>query len=396
MKKSEINQFIKKHWLTKTNAELAKLTGLTNYKTVSDRGRRLGLPSKAGRNGVVVVGKDNLTADEQIQIDKDKEEARKSKVTTDKKYHVVLSAVERLQAELEAVLEMKAGINSFEIPLKKSSGNTPVTAVVLASDWHIEEIVKSEKVNGLNEFNLSIAQKRIEEFFQHTLKLIEKEKQNAKIETLVLALLGDFISGNIHEELLENCSLRPIEAIIEVQNQIVSGIHFLLRNSKLNLVIPCHVGNHTRITKKVHISTEQGNNLEYFMYHNLANYFRGNKRVTFLIADGYLSYVKVYDFMIRFHHGHAMKYGGGIGGLFIPTFKAISQWQKMKHADLDCFGHFHQFKDGGNFICNGSIIGYNSFALQIKADYETPRQTFFLIDSKRGCKTVTTPILFSV
>ena len=132
------------------------------------------------------------------------------------------------------------------------------------------------------------------------------------------------------------------------------------------------------------------------MYHNLANYFRGNKRVTFLIADGYLSYVKVYDFMIRFHHGHAMKYGGGIGGLFIPTFKAISQWQKMKHADLDCFGHFHQFKDGGNFICNGSIIGYNSFALQIKADYETPRQTFFLIDSKRGCKTVTTPILFSV
>lgn len=392
MKKSEINQFIKKNWLKYTNAELAKLTGTSNADTLSKKARRMGLPVK-GRS--FPQNENHLSEKEQIELDKQREEAKKNKVSTDKKYHTVLDEIDRLKDELEAALEIKGGINSFTIPVRESSGDTPATAVVLASDWHYEETVKSEKVNGLNEFNTKIADIRIQEFFQHTLKLIRKEQQNSSIDTLVLALLGDFISGNIHEELLENCSMRPIEAIIAVQNQIVSGIHFLLRNSKLNLVIPCHVGNHTRITKKVHISTEQGNNLEYFMYHNLANYFRSNKRVTFLIADGYLSYLKVYDFTIRFHHGHAMKYGGGIGGLFIPTFKAISQWQKMKHADLDCFGHFHQFKDGGNFICNGSIIGYNAFALQIKADYETPRQTFFLIDSKRGCKTVTTPILFS-
>ena len=44
-----------------------------------------------------------------------------------------------------------------------------------------------------------------------------------------------------------------------------------------------------------------------------------------------------------------------------------------------------------NFISNGSIIGHNSYAIAIKAAYEDPSQTFFLMDAKRG-RTVTCPI----
>ena len=84
--------------------------------------------------------------------------------------------------------------------------------------------------------------------------------------------------------------------------------------------------------------------------------------------------------------------GGGVGGIYIPTNKAIGQWNKGRNVDLDVFGHFHQARDGGNFICNGSIIGYNAFAVSIKADFEAPRQQLFLIDSKHG-RTCTWPIL---
>jgi hypothetical protein len=101
-----------------------------------------------------------------------------------------------------------------------------------------------------------------------------------------------------------------------------------------------------------------------------------------------LTYVKVYNYSCRFHHGHALKYSGGIGGLFIPAFKAISQWNKSKHADWDFFGHFHQMKDGGNFISNGSLIGFNAYAVKIKADYEAPKQAFAIIDEERGLDVV--------
>ena len=56
---------------------------------------------------------------------------------------------------------------------------------------------------------------------------------------------------------------------------------------------------------------------------------------------------------------------------------------------------FHQFFDGGNFVANGSMVGWNAYAIAIKAKFEKPKQVLFLIDKKRG-KTVTCPIYFDV
>jgi hypothetical protein len=184
-----------------------------------------------------------------------------------------------------------------------------------------------------------------------------------------------------------------MHAIVTAQRHLISGIEFLLDNSKLNLVVPCHSGNHARQTLKTRFSAENGHSLEYLMYVHLDAYFRNEPRVSFIIPPGMHSYVKVYDKVIRFQHGHAVKYGGGVGGIYIPLNKAISQWNKGRHADLDVMGHFHQLRDGGNFIVNGSMIGYNGFALSIKADYERPSQALFLMDRKRG-RTCTWPILF--
>jgi hypothetical protein len=107
-----------------------------------------------------------------------------------------------------------------------------------------------------------------------------------------LALLGDFISGNIHDELMETCRLLPAFAIMRAQDVLASGIQFLLDNTDCHFTIPCTPGNHSRITKKQRHATEQGNSLETYMYHNLARHFQGNKRVTFLIADGYHLYLR--------------------------------------------------------------------------------------------------------
>ena len=142
----------------------------------------------------------------------------------------------------------------------------------------------------------------------------------------------------------------------------------------------------------MHISTEPGNSLEYVLYHSLAHDFKGNDRITFVIPTSYHSYIDIGGITVRFHHGHSLKFNGGIGGITISVNKAIAQWNKVQHADLDVFGHFHSLKDGGNWICNGSVVGWNTYANFIKADYEKPKQAFFLIDHKRKEKTVTCPV----
>jgi hypothetical protein len=312
----------------------------------------------------------------------------------DKKYRIIREENESLKALLEAT-RVVGSTNSYVIKASKAYNASQATAVAVASDWHYEETVHSENVNGKNEYNLTIAKQRAESFFISLVRLLKIFGKESQIENLILALLGDFINGQLREEAMENNSLQPMDAMLQVKEIIGAGIKYLLKNTTVNLIIPCHSGNHARTTKKVHVSTEAGNSLEYVLYHSLAYDFKGNRRVKFIIPTSYHSFVEVGGLVIRFHHGHAMKYGGGVGGITISVNKAIAQWNKVKKVDLDVFGHFHQLRDGGNFVCNGSLIGWNEFANFIKADYEEPKQVFFLVDHKRNEKTVTAPIFLS-
>lgn len=317
--------------------------------------------------------------------------------TTKKKLSASEADVKRLQKELHLVNEIDSlDVSPITIEPKHPSGTAEGTVVLVASDWHVEERVNPATIDFLNEYDLDIAQARAKKFFRSGLRLIRLLQQDIKIDTAIFALLGDFITNDIHDELPEICQLRPTEAIEFAQNLLVGGIEFLLENSDLRLVIPCHSGNHARTTRTTRFAVENGHSLEYLMYRHMESYFKAKNetRVEFKIAAGYHSNMTVYSKKLRFHHGHAINYQGGIGGIFIPAFKAISQWDKARQADVDIFGHFHQHKDGSKFVTNGSLIGYNAFAQSIKADYERPNQTLMLIDRDRG-RTCTWPVLFT-
>lgn len=328
-----------------------------------------------------------------VASDRERQRTQEELSTLRRKYAEALKTIERQDRDLNTVEELSSNMTTFVIdPIEKSAGTNEGTVVLVASDWHVEENVGPE-VSGLNKYNLEIARDRATRFFQKGLRLTELLQKDITINTMVLALLGDFITNDIHDaENAEVNEVLPIHALLEAQGMIISGIEFLLEHSKLELVIPCHSGNHARTTKTTRFTTENGHSLEYLMYKHLAVYFRDEPRVTFIIPEGMHSYVQIYGQTIRFHHGHSVKYQGGVGGIYIPVNKAIAQWNKGRHADLDVFGHFHQMRDGGNFICNGSLIGYNAFALSIKADFEPPKQALFLMDKKRG-RTCTWPIL---
>lgn len=333
------------------------------------------------------------TPAELLKADREKKETTAKLNDLQKKYKEALDIIERQDSELGILTDLDAGMDTtIKIEPHEGSGTSEATPVIVASDWHSEEIVTPAQVNGLNEFNLDIADQRITKFWQGGLRLVRLLSQDVHINTVVLGLLGDFITNDIHEELVENVALRPTQALIWVQDRIIGGLNFLLNHSTQNYVVVCRVGNHSRTTHKTFFSQENGHSLEHLMYVHLAAYFRNELRLTFVIQDGYHIYLDVYGQTLRFHHGHAINYQGGIGGIFIPAFKSVSQWDKGRCADLDIFGHFHQSKDGGKFLCNGSLIGYNSFAVRIKADYEPPRQTLFMMDKKRG-RTCTWPIL---
>lgn len=282
-------------------------------------------------------------------------------------------------------------------PKVPSEHNSEAVAFMIASDWHNEERVRRGDVSDLNEYNLDIFQKRADNFFRGGQRLWEINRRDNEIKTIVLGLLGDFITGSIHEDAAESNYLPPADAIMNAEEKIVSGINFLLEHTDAEeLVVPCHSGNHGRMTKKQRHSTEMGNSLEEVMYRHLEKTYADHPRVKFRIASGYHSYLSLWDkFLIRFHHGHNIRYQGGVGGLTIPVNKAINDWNKQERyraVNLDVFGHFHQYVSHSNFVCNGSLIGYNSYAVAIKAPFERPQQAFFLVGRKFMSRTISAPI----
>jgi hypothetical protein len=384
-----ITSTIKRYWGKKSYKDIGKMTGQT-ADAVRKMGRNtLHLPPvrKNAQNK-------HLSPEKEIERDVVLGNLENEGKHTQKKYDLVCSKLADAEAIIEA-FKIVGTANTYTIKSIKSDPSGEVTAVAVLSDIHYAETVKSDNVNGKNEYNPKIAKTRLEFFFKNLAKLIIIYKHHSQINNLVLAMLGDMINGHLREESLENNSMSPIEEMLEVKGVLEAGINYLLDNTDVNIVLPCHSGNHARDTQKIRPSTEAGHSYEYVLYHVLANAFKDNPRVKFIIPTSYHSYIDVGGLTIRFHHGHFMKYNGGMSGIYISVNKAIAQWNKVQHADLDVFGHFHQLRDGGNFICNGSVIGFNSFAISIKADYEKPKQAFFLIDHKRKEKTSSSHIFLS-
>lgn len=324
-------------------------------------------------------------------LTRDRERAQSKAREVERK--AALSEVEKLRKENEL---LRLAGRSPEILVYKQAAWDRCDAIPcgVASDWHVEEPVDLKSVHGLNEFNLEIAKSRAEHFFRNFLRLAIMMARESKITTLHMSWLGDFFSGFIHDELVANNLLAPADAARFVNGLLSSGIEFLLRESSFKIVVDCIAGNHGRMTKTVWHGDPTGTSLESFMYHAVAARFENNPRVQIDVADQAMVYRHFFEsFKMRLIHGYEVKFGGGVGGITIPLRKALAQWNNPIRADLTVLGHFHQLFDGGDFIVNGSLIGYNTFAQAIKASFEEARQAFFLIHARGGGqKSITAPI----
>lgn len=298
--------------------------------------------------------------------------------------------------------ELKAKLKTYEA--QKTKGLKPVVvkgsktgkregaAVVILSDWHVEEVVKPGTVNGLNEYNPEIARERATRLAEGIIRLVEMNRDVFDLRVLVLGLLGDFISGYIHEELVEVNAFTPPVAIFFAEELLSMVIDTLVARGNFDrILVPCTVGNHGRTTAKMHIAKRVETSYEWMLYNMLARKYAKTPGVEFHVAEGEHVYLEAYGRTLRFMHGDSIKGGGGIGGVLVPILRHMAKLEKFKKADITHIGHFHTLSWLSSVVVNGSLIGYSPYALSFGADFEPPQQAFYILDSKRG-RSVHAPI----
>lgn len=316
--------------------------------------------------------------------------AREENTVLRRKHREALKEIGVLRKELDlftTAADLARHVKPVRIVLKGGSAKGEATAVISVSDLHFEEKVERTAVNGVNEYNLDIARKRVRKLFTTGASLVDMCRSRSRIETIVVNLMGDMIAGNIHDELIATNELTPAEAVLAVFEELVSGLDYLKKETKAKeIIVPCVCGNHGRFTKKRWSKQGPGMSFEYILYGLLARWFeaRKDKVVRFLLPEGDMAYIEVYGRTIRIMHGDNIRYGGGIGGVHIPLRKAIDVWNTYKRADYNYLGHWHSDFTGEDYRVNGSVVGFNEYSIRIKARYQPASQAFELQHPKYG------------
>lgn len=326
----------------------------------------------------------HATAHAGVTADAEIARLRGENATLRAKYKAALESLDASQKQAEALAGLDGIKSRRPAPRLPHVSRDPVTAILVCSDWHVEEFVDGDTVatpsgTRTNHYTLEIAEARVAEMTRRALAILEHESQLAKIGRVVVAALGDFITGDLHEDV--PTQLNPLAAT-RFAGELLSGVIDAVADRYREVTVATCVGNHGRTTKKPTTNNQLSYEHNLYLTMQAAN---RRKNVAYQVAHGYHNWLDLDGFKVRLHHGEAIKSNGAIGGFSIAANKKIAQWNRMEAANLDIFGHHHCFGWAyGRYVANGSLVGWNSFANLIAAEWQPPAQSLVLIDRHRG------------
>jgi hypothetical protein len=280
---------------------------------------------------------------------------------------------------------------------RKKATSVHGTPTLFLSDLHWGERVFPAQVNGSNEYNLVIAHERLKRVITSSVRLLRDYLTGGEYDGFVLALGGDMVSGNIHEELRETNDAQILACVVDLYENLVPAIE-LLADEFGRVFVPCVVGNHGRLDKKPRAKGAARDNFEWILYQFLYKHFLKDSRVTIVVSESLDYLYKVHNTTYLLTHGDQFRGGSGISGPMTPWALGDHRKRKRQDAikqpyDVMIFGHWHQlFWGNGGFICNGSLKGYDEYAFRSNFSFQAAMQALWVTHPDKGI-TFQMPVL---
>ena len=268
---------------------------------------------------------------------------------------------------------------------KKSFAGVPT---LFASDWHWGEIVDPNQINGVNEYNMTIAQNRARTMIEKAIDLLKNYIANANYPGIVFVLGGDMVSGDIHEELMATNEKEIMPTVLDLFGVLSWCIHTLAEEFG-QVFVPCVSGNHGRNTHKIRNKGRNFTSFDWLLYQFLAKRFENDSRVTFHIPDGSDAYYSIFGHKYLLTHGDQFRGGDGVIGALGPIVRGDHR-KRSRNSQIDMgyetmlLGHWHQLIQLERLIVNGSLKGYDEYAYSNNFGFEPPRQAMWITHPDHG------------
>jgi predicted phosphodiesterase len=258
----------------------------------------------------------------------------------------------------------------------------------MLSDLHLDERVDLDEMMGMNAYDRPIAERRLERIVNGAVDLARHYVSGVKHEGIVVPLLGDIITGDIHDELART-NEAPVPATIVHWVPLLASALVHLADEFGAVHVPTVDGNHDRTYRQTPKKKRAESSNAWIIYNWLADTLRDDSRITFQIGTSAEQLVKVYGTTFLLSHGDSFRSSGGIGGLYPSMMK----WLLRRHAaygavqqpwDVALIGHWHQLLWHQDCIVNGSLKGYDEYAKDGGFGFERPQQALFFVTPEHG------------
>jgi transcriptional regulator with XRE-family HTH domain len=282
---------------------------------------------------------------------------------------------------------------------KKREGAIDETAVLVLSDGHHDQVVSSDSVGGIEEYNFDISCRRAEVLVDAVIKFCTNTLVGYNFNKLVILSLGDSTSGEIHDAEKRSAFGNQFKNALAI-----GALHGLMVNDLAShfpeIEVHCVSGNHGRRTHSKEYTGPQ-NNWDYMVSKIAAAHTSSLGSVSWNIPDSFDAVVDIEGHGFHISHGDdiANTSGNPWQGLRKRHERQIAihrgtrsnpnkSFLSGEELDYHVIGHHHTRGivngNGVGYICNGAWLATDPYAYQKLGVAGPPEQLLFGVNADRG------------
>jgi len=275
-----------------------------------------------------------------------------------------------------------------EVPILEK-GVDPEEAVLFVSDLHTAEVVDYQQMGGLNQYNFQLFLKRLQWLSDSVRHISRTHLSNYKFEKLHLLLGGDFVCGDIHDELIETSEMNVMDASLACGLIMAQFIREFCAEFK-KVEVDGIVGNHGRIRKQKYYKNKYAN-WDYVTYQIIGALLKDQPNVKFNFPKSFFLIKKINGYNFLLLHGDDIRSWMGIPWYGVNRMVAqLTEILASRSIFIDyvCLAHFHNTatldKCIGEKMINGSFVGGSEFSLGKTFQTSDPKQLFWGVHERQG------------
>lgn len=336
-----------------------------------------------GRGARLDLAEPEARSAEQIAKEKRVELAAKARNT---EFSDLVNRVRLLEDELSFLHAAPSAPPVIKASTRPKTGLRVADPVFVISDLHFGERVTLAESLGVNEYNLDVAARRMSKCWDNMLWLRKDMSRTQTCDNTIVALNGDIVSGDIHDELRETNDGGLIDQCGAAFDSLCPGLEEMADATPGLMHVVCIGGNHGRLTHKQQIKNGTQHSAEHLgIYGPLRRVLKSGRKGNIVwhipAAERYV--LDVHGRRVSIQHGTMIRSQGGIGGTLVPMTRWVT---RANDADLYIFGHFHEADAYGKIIKNGSLIGESGYTKWLGVESRPPEQVAFVLDAVRAVR----------